>query len=61
MHTYHEILLKRTFYLSMQFRLKPFMHTQKTILINKTYSLSHRHVHHKINNAKPSQANMHMS
>ena len=34
---------------------------QNTIPINKTYSLNQKHVHHKTNNTKSSQAIMHIT
>ena len=40
--------------------IKPYAHSRETIPINKTYSLCENHVHHKINNAKSSQVNMHI-
>ena len=37
------------------------MHIQVLIPINKTYSLSQNHVHHKTNNTKSIQVNMHIN
>ena len=61
MHTYFEIMLRKDISISMQFTLKMFSTLTKNILIHKTHSLNHRHVHHKTNNAKLKKVNIHVT
>ena len=61
MQTYHKIMLKRDISLKYAISYEKYLCTyKKTILVNKAYFLSHRHIYHKTNNTKSSQVKMHI-